>query len=96
MVTEEHPPVGGHIVSAVFEDFCGGGVVIARLDDFRLDEPRIEPVADDVGADRRDDEPDRVDGLAAGEGDDRPGHRTEQGDHPENDLVPGVGSVSGR
>ena len=90
MVTEQHPPVGGHVVSAVFQDFGRGGVVIARLDDLRLDEPRIEPVPDDVGADGRDDEPDRVDRLAADEGDDRPGHRTEQGDQPEDDLVPGA------
>ena len=71
-------------------DFCRRGVVVARMDDLRLDQPRIEPVSDDVGADRRDDEPHRVDRLAANEGDDRPGHRAEYGDRAEEDFVPGA------
>jgi hypothetical protein len=59
------------------------------MDDLGLDQPRVEPVSDDVGADCRDNEPQRVDRLAANEGDDRPRHRTQHGDRAEEDFVPG-------
>ena len=64
-------------------------MVVARADDLHLDQPRIEPEADEVGADRRDHEPDRVHGLAAQERDDRPGDGTDRGDGAEDDPVPG-------
>ena len=90
MMAEQHTPVGRHVVGAVVKDLRRGGVVVAGVDDLCLDQPRIEPVSDDIGADRRDDEPHRVYRLAPNEGDDRPGHRAEYGDHSENDLVPGA------
>jgi hypothetical protein len=90
MMAEQHPPVGRDEVDPVVENFGRCGVVVARANDLRLDQPRIEPVPDDVGADRRDDEPHRVDRLAADEGDDRPGHRTQYGGCSKDDLVPGM------
>ena len=89
MMAEQHPPVGRHVVGAVLQYLGGRGVVVARADDLLLDQPRIEPVGDDVGADRGDHEPDRIDRLAADERDDRPGDRAEHGDDREDDLVPG-------
>ena len=89
VVTEQHPAVGRHVVGAVLEDLGRGGVVVPGFDDLHLDQPGIEPEADDVGADGGDDEPDRVDGLTTEEGDQRPGDGTDDGDGPENQFVPG-------
>ena len=90
VMAEQHAPVGRHVVGVVLEDLGGRCVVVARTDDLHLDQPRVEPEADHVGADRRDDEPHRVDRLPAEERDDRPGDRTEQRDDPEDDLVSGA------
>jgi hypothetical protein len=88
MVAEQHAPVGRHVVGAVVENFGRRGVVVARANDLHLDQPGVEPEADDVGADRREHKPDRVHRLAAGERDDRPRDGTDDGDYPEHDLVP--------
>ena len=87
VMAEQHPPVGRHVVGVVLEDLCGRRVVVARAHDLHLDQPRVEPEPDHVGADRGDDEPDRVDGLPAEERDDRPRDRADQRDDPEDDLV---------
>ena len=89
VMAEQHAPVGRHVVGVVLEHLGRRCVVVARTDDLHLDQPRVEPEADHVGADRRDDEPHRVDRLPAEERDDRPGDRTEQRDDPEDDLVSG-------
>ena len=89
VMTEQHPSIGRHVVGAVVEHLCRGGLVVAGLDDLHLDEAGVEPVSDDVGAHRGDDEPDGADRLPAEEGDDRPGHRAEQCDDGEDDLVLG-------
>lgn len=88
MVSEYHPPVGGHVVGAVVEDFGRGGVIVAGTDDFHFDQPRIKPEPDDVGAARCDHDPDRVDRLVAEERDDGPGESADHGNGHEEDLVP--------
>ena len=89
VVSEQHPPVGRHVIRGIFEKLCGGGIVVTRSDDLHLDQPSVEPEPDDVGADRGDDEPHRVDRLSAEEGDDRPRDRTDDRDDSEDDLVSG-------
>ena len=89
VMAEQHPPVGRHVVGVVFEHFCRCCVIVARADDLQLDQPGIEPETDHIGADRRDDEPHRVDRLPTEERDDRPRDRAEQRDDPESDLVAG-------
>ena len=86
-MAEQHPAIGRHVVGVVLENLGGRGIVVARLDDVHLDQPRVEPEPDHVGADRGDDEPHRVDRLPAEERDDRPRDRTDQRDDAENDLV---------
>src|SRR5689334_3824906 len=88
MMAEQHPAVRRHKVGAVLEKLGRRRVVVARTDDLHLDQPRIEPVSDDVRTDRRDDNPYRVDRLAPGERDDRPGDGAEHRDDAEHDLVP--------
>lgn len=87
MVAEQDPTVGRHIIGAVFEDFRRCGVVVTRADDLHFDQPRVEPEPDDVGADRRDHDPDRIDRLPAYERDDGPRDRADHGDDPEDDPV---------
>jgi hypothetical protein len=65
-------------------------VVVAWPNDLRLDQPRVEPVSDDIGAQRCDDEPDGVDRLAAHKGDDRPGNGADDGDECEDNFVTGA------
>ena len=87
VMAEEHPTVGRHVVGAVLVDLGRGRMVVARLDDLHLDQPGIEPVPDDVCADRRDDEPHRVDRLPAHESDEGPGDRAQHGHCPEDQPV---------
>jgi hypothetical protein len=89
MMTEQHPPVGRHVVGVVLENLSRCRVVVARAYDLHLDQPRIEPECDHVGAYRGEDEPDRVDGLPAEERDDGPRDGADHRDDPEDDLVPG-------
>jgi hypothetical protein len=83
VVAEQHPPIGGHVVGAVFVDFRRRGVIVARANDLHLDQPRVEAEPDDVGTDCRDDEPHGVDGLPAQEGDHCPRHGAQDSDRPE-------------
>ena len=77
MVAEDDPFIGGHEVVAVVEALGGRGAAVVESQHFRGDEFRIEAVADRVGADGGDDEPDSVQRLAAFECD--RGKRTSAG-----------------
>src|SRR5580693_1382269 len=88
VMAEHHAPIRRQVIGAVVENFGRRRVVVARTNDLHLDQPRVEPEADDVGADRRDHKPDRVHRLAASERNDRPGAGTDHGDYAEDDLVP--------
>ena len=87
MVSEQHATIGRQIVGAVLVDLRRGGELIAWPNDRALDEPGVETEPDDVGADRGDDEPDRVDRLAANEGDHRPGDGPDECDGGEREFV---------
>ena len=82
-MAEQHPPVGRHVIGVVLEYLGGSGIVVARLDDVHLDQSRVEPEPDHVGADRGDDEPHRIDRLSAEERDDRPRDRAHHRDDPK-------------
>ena len=69
------------------EQLGRGGAGVARLEDLVLDESRVEAEGDDVAADRREDEPHRVDALTADDRDHHPAERAEQGDPGEDRLV---------
>ncbi|CPU62595.1 Uncharacterised protein [Mycobacteroides abscessus] len=78
MVAEQHPAVGGDEVLAVVQGLGRGGAVIARSDQLALNQLGVEAVADQVGADGRDDKPDGIDMFPAQQGDHGPGEGAQQ------------------
>ena len=80
VVAEEHTPVHRHVVLAVLVVLGGRRAPVVRLCDALLDVGRVEAVGDEVGADGGEDEPDRVDRLAADQGDHHPRQAAEQRD----------------
>ena len=64
MVAEEYPLICGHEVPAVLETFGWGGASVVQFQDSDGDEPAVETITDGVDANRRNDQPDRVDRLA--------------------------------
>ena len=80
VVAEQHPAVGRDEVVAVVEALGGRGA--ARIEaEYRVrQELGVEPEADSVGADRRNEQPCRADRLAAGEGEHAERRRAEQRD----------------
>ena len=65
VVAEEHPSVRRHEVAAVVEPLGRRRARGVELEHRVGDEPRVEAVGDEIGADRGDDEPRRADRLAA-------------------------------
>lgn len=69
VVAEDDPFVGGFEVVAIAEALGRGGAVLAKDKDLGGDELAVEAVGDEVDAGGGDDDPDRVDGFTAVEGD---------------------------
>ena len=93
VVAVEDHAVGGVEVASVVDALGRGGVGVVGPHDRALNVEPVEAVADGVGADRGDDEPDGVDVLAAGDGQHPPAEHA-QGRHggPDRDALrrPGV------
>ena len=79
VVAEQHPAVRRHEVVAVVEPLGGRRALRVETKDFVGEEPRIEPVGDDVGADGGGQEPGGIDHLTADEGKHPECGRAEQG-----------------
>ena len=77
----EHPPLRRHEVAPVVEPLGRRGPPPVETHHAIGDEPRVEAIRDDVGADARDDDPRRVDRLAARERDERKRDSPEDGDN---------------
>ena len=80
VVAVEHTPVHRHVVLAVLVVLGRRRAPVVRLRDALLDVGRVEAVGDEVGADGGEDEPDRVDRLAADQGDHHPRQAAQQRD----------------
>src|SRR5207249_10778085 len=80
VVAVEYPLIGGHVVAAVREPLGGRGAAVVEGEHARGDLLRIEAIADDVGADGRDEQPRGVDSLSAREGEYGEAERAQCGD----------------
>ena len=80
VMAEEDAPIGDVVVDPVVETLGRSRAVVVRAKDALDDEAGVEAVGDRVGAESGEDEPDRVDLLAARERDEAPGNRAEDRD----------------
>src|SRR4030095_13052244 len=76
---DDPPRVWRLKVLVVVEPFGRGGPGVVDPEDPVGDEPGVEPVGDRVRAQCGHDQPDRVDRLAPGQGEDPPGDRPQHG-----------------
>jgi hypothetical protein len=65
VVAEQHVLVGGHVVQAIVVELRRGGAGRVELHHLGGDEQAVVAVGDQIDGDRRDDNPERVDGFAA-------------------------------
>ena len=94
VVAEHDPAVGRHEVAAVVEALGRRGARGVEDQHLGRDEGAVEAVADGIDADRRDDEPEAVDGLAAVQRDAADSASADGGDEAPNqdtnDRIPGL------
>src|SRR6185436_5562368 len=80
VMSENDPAVRRHEVAAVAEPLRGSRASRLERENFRREECAIETIADGVDANGGDDEPERVDALAAHRSDDTQRDRAERDD----------------
>jgi hypothetical protein len=78
---KEHPARGGNEIPAVVQPFRRGGPPVVQAEDALSQEAAVEPVAQQIGPDRREDQPGSADGLTPMESEDAPGHSSGDGQH---------------
>ena len=78
VVAEEHPAVGDVEVDAVLQPLGRGGPLVVGPQHLVGDEPRVEAVGDRVRAQRGEQQPQRRDRLAAGDGQHAPADRADR------------------
>jgi len=87
VVPEDHPLVGGNEVAAVFETLGGSGAQRVKRQYFGGNETTVETIADRIGRNGSDDQPEGIDLLAAVQGDGGEREGSEQADgNPEDDA----------
>ena len=80
VVTKHNPLVRRHIVASIVQSLGGGRARRVELEDVVRDDPAVEPVGDEVAADRRGKKPRGTDFLAVCQRDGGNGASTEQCD----------------
>ena len=88
VVAEEDVAVGADVVLAVSFVLGGGGAAVVGPQQVLLNELGVEAVSDQVGTDGGEHKPDGVHGLAADDGEHKPGHAAQQRNGgPQCDLA---------
>jgi hypothetical protein len=87
VVAKQDVAVRADVVLSVGLVFGRSGTAVVRFEQVALNELGVEAVADQVGADRCKDEPDRVDGFTPDNRQHEPRNGAQQGNcHPDGDL----------
>ncbi len=80
MVAVEDAAIRGDEISSIVVILGGGGPAVVGMDELVLNVLGVEPVADEIRTDGREDEPDAVDRFAASYGEHPPAQPGDRGD----------------